>query len=127
MMRIAERLAAQAGSGALITGESLGQVASQTLDGLTVTNAALERLPALRPCIGMDKEDIVAIARRIGTFEKSIEPYEDCCALFAPKHPKTKPRVEQVEAQELGLDVEALVSDAVARTELRLIRYGRDD
>lgn len=126
MMRISERLAGQAGSGALITGESLGQVASQTLDGITVTNQSLERLPALRPLIGQDKDDIVRLARRIGTFEKSIEPYEDCCAIFSPKHPRINPKLEKVLKEEDKLDIEELVEDAVARVEKVLIRYGKE-
>ena len=127
MMRIAERLAERAGSGALITGESLGQVASQTLDGITVTNSALCRLPALRPLIGQDKEDIVKVARRIGTFEKSIEPYEDCCAIFSPKHPKINPKLDKVLAEEEKLELEQLIEDAVARTERVLIKYGLEE
>lgn len=80
-------------------------MASQTLEGLLATNCVAQRLPILRPLIGMDKEDIVAISRKIGTFETSIEPYEDCCALFSPKHPKTKPKLPELEREEAKLDV----------------------
>ncbi|MBQ2697547.1 MAG: tRNA 4-thiouridine(8) synthase ThiI [Clostridia bacterium] len=124
MVRIAEALAVEKGSGCLITGESLGQVASQTLQGLTATDLVAERIPILRPLIGLDKDDIVARARHIGTFEKSIEPYEDCCAIFSPKHPKTKPKLSELEAEEAKLDLEAMVRDAVERTELTMIKYG---
>ncbi len=126
MVRITEALALRAGSGCLITGESLGQVASQTLDGLRATDGVAERLPILRPLIGLDKEDIVAYSRKIGAFETSIEPYEDCCALFAPKHPKTKPKEEELLEEEAKLDVAALVEDAVAGTVLTLLRYGKE-
>lgn len=101
-------------------------MASQTLEGLLATNCVAQRLPILRPLIGMDKEDIVAISRKIGTFETSIEPYEDCCALFSPKHPKTKPKLPELEREEAKLDVEGLVREAVEGTQLTLLRYGRD-
>mgnify|MGYP000040104725 CR=1 FL=1 len=126
MVRITEAIALSRESGCLITGESLGQVASQTLEGLLATNCVAQRLPILRPLIGMDKEDIVAISRKIGTFETSIEPYEDCCALFSPKHPKTKPKLPELEREEAKLDVEGLVREAVEGTQLTLLRYGRD-
>lgn len=112
MMRIADRVAHEFGQQALITGESLGQVASQTLEALAVTNA-VPTLPVLRPCIGMDKVEITEIARKIGTFETSILPYEDCCTVFTPKHPLTRPTLEQIEAEEKKLDVEALVNRAL--------------
>lgn len=113
MMRIACRLAAQYDEAALITGESLGQVASQTLPALVVTDHEADR-PVFRPLIGMDKEEIVQIARRINTYETSILPYEDCCTVFTPRHPKTKPELEKVEAEERKLDLAALEDEAVA-------------
>jgi len=116
MMRIATRLAREGGCGAVITGESLGQVASQTLEAMTVTEAVAE-LPVFRPVIGMDKDDIVQIARHIGTFETSVLPYEDCCTVFTPKHPVTKPKTERVLAAEAALDIENLVAEAIQNTE----------
>ncbi len=112
MMRIAERLAKRRNCSALITGESLGQVASQTLPALVSTDAVTS-MPVLRPLIGMDKSEIISAARRIGTFETSILPYEDCCTVFTPKHPKTHPEVKNVEAAESALDIEALCGRAV--------------
>ena len=116
MMRIAERLAKQNDCGGLITGESLGQVASQTMPAMAVTGAVCD-LPVFRPVIGMDKEEIVQIARKIGTFETSILPYEDCCTVFTPKHPNTKPKMPKILEAESHLDVEALVEEAVNGTE----------
>ena len=113
MMRIAERIAVRCGAKALITGESLGQVASQTMDAMMVTGSVVD-LPILRPCVGMDKEEIVQIARKIGTFETSILPYEDCCTVFTPRHPCTRPKVEDVREAEAALDVDALVAEALA-------------
>jgi len=112
MMTIAEKVAREKGCAALITGESLGQVASQTMQALGVTDAAVN-LPVFRPCIGMDKEEIVTIARKIGTFETSIQPYEDCCTVFTPRHPRTKPELEKVLVQENKLDFNALVEEAM--------------
>ena len=112
MMTIAERIARQRGCGALITGESVGQVASQTMQALTVTDSAVN-MPVFRPCIGLDKEEIVCIARQINTFDTSILPYEDCCTVFTPKHPKTRPELEKVLAEEQKLDFEALVEEAI--------------
>ena len=100
MMRLAERLAKDRGFGALITGESLGQVASQTIGGLTCTNASVKDIPVFRPLIGMDKTEIINIATEIDTYEKSIEPYEDSCVIFAPKHPVTNPKLENVILEE---------------------------
>ena len=117
MMDIASRLAGLMKAGALVTGESLGQVASQTLEALTVTEAAASR-PVLRPLIGMDKEEIVASARRIGTFETSILPYEDCCTVFTPRRPKTKPQLEAVLATESALDREGLITAALTGVEI---------
>ncbi len=95
-----------------LRGESLGQVASQTMQALGVTDAAVS-LPVFRPCIGMDKEEIVTIARKIGTFETSIQPYENCCTVFTPRHPRTKPELEKVLVQENKLDFNALVEEAM--------------
>ena len=112
MMTIASRIAGDHDSKCLITGESLGQVASQTTEAIAVTDNAAT-IPVLRPCIGMDKEEIVEIARRIGTFDISIEPFEDCCTVFTPKHPRTKPVLEKVLREEQKLDFEALVAEAI--------------
>ena len=120
MLRIAQRLAKERGCGALITGESLGQVASQTLPALQVVDTLAE-IPVLRPLIGMDKEDIIAISRKIDTFEISIQPYEDCCTVFTPRHPRTRPTIEQCEKAEAALDIEALIERAVAATEYSYI------
>ncbi len=112
MMRIATRIAKEQECGALITGESVGQVASQTIPAIACTDALAE-LPVFRPVIGMDKEEIIAIARRIGTFETSIQPYEDCCTVFTPRHPRTRPRIAEIEAAEAALAVEDLVEEAI--------------
>ena len=112
MMAIAEKVAKRYDCGALITGESVGQVASQTMQALGVTDSAVS-IPVFRPCIGLDKEEIVQIARRINTFETSILPYEDCCTVFTPKHPKTRPDLEKVLVQERKLDFDALVEEAL--------------
>ena len=116
MMRIACRVAERNGIQALVTGESVGQVASQTLDAMVCTDAVCT-VPVLRPLVGMDKEEIVRISRKIGTFETSILPYEDCCTVFTPKHPRTKPKLEELEAAEAALDVAAMVEDAVSGIE----------
>lgn len=115
MMRISEKIAKERNCLALITGESLGQVASQTLPALTVTDSVVN-MPALRPLIGMDKEEIVEISRKIDTFETSIQPYEDCCTVFTPKHPKTRPTNEQCIEAESALNIEELIEDAVRNT-----------
>lgn len=112
MMRIAAEVARSRGALAIVTGESLGQVASQTLESLAVIGAVTD-LPVLRPLIGLDKEEIISRARAIGTFDLSIQPYEDCCSLFVPAHPATRPTVAQAEAAERALDVRALVDRAV--------------
>ena len=122
MMRIAERIAMDHGCGCLVTGESLGQVASQTMQSLAVTNSVCT-LPVLRPLICMDKEDIVVTARRIGTMETSVLPYEDCCTVFTPKHPKTKPTAAATLEAEAGLDVEGLIARALENTEKLTVRY----
>ena len=121
MMRIAQRVAKRCGAKALVTGESLGQVASQTMDALAVSGDVTD-LPILRPVIGMDKEEIVRIARHIGTFETSILPYEDCCTVFTPRHPKTRPHVEEVREMEQALDVEGLVRRAMDGREVVKLR-----
>jgi len=113
MMRVANRVAAAKECHALITGESLGQVASQTTEALAVTGA-LARFPVFRPCIGMDKEEIIEIARRIDTYDLSTLPYEDCCTVFTPRHPKTRPSLDKVEAEEAKLPVEELCDEAFA-------------
>jgi len=115
MMRVAESLADKVGAAAIVTGESLGQVASQTLENLA-TIEAVTTLPVLRPLIGLDKEEIVNRARRIGTFEVSVLPYEDCCTLFVPAHPRTRPTRGEAERAEAGLDICGLVGRAVAGT-----------
>ena len=117
MMRIADKLAKEFDCRALITGENLGQVASQTMEALRVSEDVTD-LPVLRPLIGMDKEEIVRIARHIGTFDTSILPYEDCCTVFTPRHPKTKPHVEEVREIESVLDIEGLVSRAMEQREV---------
>ncbi len=111
MMRLSCRMAERCGASALITGESLGQVASQTMAAITVTEAAADR-PIFRPCIGMDKEDIVRTARDIGTFETSILPYEDCCTVFTPRHPKTQPVLGKVVEQEQRIPYDELLEEA---------------
>ena len=111
MMRIAERIAREWNAKAIVTGENLGQVASQTMEAMASTQAVLE-LPVLQPLIGMDKEEIVQMARKIGTFDTSILPYEDCCTVFTPRHPRTRPRLAEVEAAESALEADALVEEA---------------
>ena len=122
MMRLAERCAREYKCGALITGESLGQVASQTLAAIGVTDSVVN-IPVFRPCIGLDKNEIVKEARHYGTFETSILPYEDCCTVFTPRHPKTQPKIEAVMAELSKLDAEALLDEAYATitTETKLI------
>ena len=112
MMRIASSIAERTGARAIVTGENLGQVASQTMEAMAVTQA-VTALPVLQPLIGMDKEEIVRAARKIGTFDTSILPYEDCCTVFTPRHPKTRPHTEEIERAEAALDVDALVREAL--------------
>ena len=116
MMRIAQKVAEENEIGALVTGESLGQVASQTLDAMHCTGAVCS-IPILRPLVAMDKEEIVRISRRIGTYDTSILPYEDCCTVFTPKHPRTRPQLPELEEAEKALDVEGMVDDAVKNIE----------
>lgn len=122
MMEIAQRIAKCDGCGALITGENLGQVASQTMEAMTVTGAVVD-IPVFMPLVGMDKEEIITIARKIGTLETSILPYEDCCTVFTPKHPKTKPTLGQVLHAEKDLDREALMERALAGVEKIKVAY----
>ena len=122
MMEISMRIGKQHGCGSLVTGENLGQVASQTMEAMTVTGAVVD-IPVFMPLIGMDKEEIVTIARKIGTFETSVLPYEDCCTVFTPKHPKTKPTVGQLLNAEKNLDREALILKALENTEKITVKY----
>lgn len=121
MMRIAEKIAVREEIDALITGESLGQVASQTIKGIHVTNSSVS-LPVLRPLIGMNKVEITEISKEIGTFETSILPFEDCCTVFLPKHPVTRPKLEDIEESEDSLDIEKLIEDAIDKMEIYEIR-----
>ncbi|MBE7029469.1 MAG: tRNA 4-thiouridine(8) synthase ThiI [Ruminococcaceae bacterium] len=123
MMRITEKLTELHGAKAIVTGESLGQVASQTIESMTVTNDVVS-MPVFRPLIGMDKEEITKISRKIGTFETSIQPYEDCCTVFVPKHPKTKPQLSEIREEELKLEgIDSLVDEAIRNTEKIIINY----
>ena len=122
MMRISEAIARDHGAKCLVTGENLGQVASQTMDAMAVTGAVVH-MPIFHPLIGMDKEEIVTIARKIGTLDTSILPYEDCCTVFTPKHPKTKPSLGPVEAEEAKLDVGGLIARAIENTEKIQVRW----
>ncbi len=122
MMEISQRIAKGDGCGALITGENLGQVASQTMEAMTVTGAVVD-IPVFMPLVGMDKEEIVTIARKIGTLDTSILPYEDCCTVFTPKHPKTKPTLGQVIHAERNLDREALIAQALESVEKITVKY----
>ena len=123
MMALSNKVAQKYGCGALITGESVGQVASQTMQAIGVTDAVAE-IPVFRPCIGMDKEEIVQISRKIGAFETSILPYEDCCTVFTPKHPKTKPELEKVLAEENKLPFAELVGEAFATMRTEKVHIG---
>ena len=122
MMEISQRIAQQDGCGALITGENLGQVASQTMQAMQVTGAVVD-IPVFMPLIGMDKEEIVTIARKIGTMATSVLPYEDCCTVFTPKHPKTKPTIGQLINADKKLDREALILDALNTVEKITVKY----
>ena len=117
MMRIAEKIAEKTGSGGLITGESIGQVASQTMEALGTTDSVVA-MPVFRPLIGFDKSEIIEIARKIGTYEISSLPYEDCCTIFTPKHPATRPKKEKVEEAEAILEKESLIEEALANVEI---------
>ena len=121
MMEIAQRVAEKNGIQALITGESLGQVASQTMAAMVTTDAVC-RMPVFRPCIGLDKREIIDISYRLGTYEISIEPYEDCCTVFTPRHPKTKPALSDVEKAQAMFDFEPLIAEAVENTRVKNIK-----
>ncbi len=118
MYRLAERLAAKLGAQCLITGESLGQVASQTIEGVTSSNSVVEKLPVLRPLIGFDKNEIIDRSYKIGSYETSILPYEDCCTVFLPDHPVTRPKMEDILREERKLDVDALLQEAMDSLEI---------
>ena len=122
MMRLAERCAKEYKCGALITGESLGQVASQTLKAIEVTDSVVN-IPVFRPCIGLDKDEIIKQARHYGTFDTSILPFEDCCTVFTPRHPKTQPKLEDVMRELAKVDADALIEEAYATmyTETKLV------
>lgn len=122
MMRIAQRIAEKEDSKALITGESLGQVASQTLNALACTDAVVG-MPVFRPLIGLDKDEIIKVSRKIDTFDISIEPYEDCCTVFTPKHPKTRPQISIIETAEQALDIDGLIERAIANTTINNICF----
>ena len=121
MMRIAEKIAIDSGAQCLITGESLAQVASQTVEGMTSSNSVLKTLTVLRPLCGFDKDEIIERSRAIGTYETSIEPYEDCCTVFLPKHPVTRPKLSDVIAEEEKLDVNVLVDEALKTLETLIL------
>lgn len=121
MMEIAQRISVQNNCNALILGESVGQVASQTMEAIVCTDA-VAKMPVFRPVIGMDKSEIVEIARKIDTFDISIEPYEDCCTVFTPKHPKTSPVLSEVEEAQSRFDFEPLIAEAVNNTEMRIFK-----
>lgn len=120
MMKIAVRLAERDGCGALVTGESLGQVASQTLGALACTNA-VSTIPVFRPLIGMDKDEIITISRKIGAFETSVLPYEDCCTVFTPKHPRTRPTLELIEKAESAVNWDEMIERAIAETKYEAV------
>ena len=122
MMEISQRIGQEHGCEALITGENLGQVASQTMQAMAVTGAVVD-IPIFMPLVGMDKEEIVTIARKIGTMQTAILPYEDCCTVFTPKHPKTKPSLNQLIHAEKNLDREALILQAIENTEKITVKY----
>lgn len=122
MMEIAQRIAAKDGCLALITGESVGQVASQTMAAIACTDAVC-RIPVFRPCVGMDKTEIIEIARKIDTFDISTLPYEDCCTVFTPRHPKVRPQLSDIEKAQNSFDFEPLIQKAVENTELKTFNY----
>ena len=122
MMRIAEQIAHRTGAQALITGESIGQVASQTMESLACTDASVD-MPVFRPCIGMDKEEIVQISKKIDTYATSIQPYEDCCTIFVPKHPKTKPQLSEITEAETALEtIDEMIASAIENAEILYIK-----
>ncbi|HCD91250.1 MAG TPA: tRNA 4-thiouridine(8) synthase ThiI, partial [Ruminococcaceae bacterium] len=121
MMRISQRVADQVKAKALVTGENLGQVASQTMDAMAVTGAVVD-IPMFHPLIGMDKDEVIAISRKIETFDISIQPYEDCCTVFTPKHPRTHPTIAGVEKAERGAEWDEPIKRAVAGTKVTVIK-----
>ncbi len=123
MVKIANKICDREGYGAIITGESVAQVASQTLTALYCTNEAAE-YPVFRPVIGMDKREIIDISRKIDTYETSTLPYEDCCTVFSPKHPKTRPHIDEIKAAEQSYDFDSMIEKAVAETEIKRFRCG---
>ena len=123
MMEIAQRIAAKDNCLALITGESVGQVASQTMAAMVCTDAVC-RIPVFRPCVGMDKTEIIEIARKIDTFDTSVLPYEDCCTVFTPRHPKVRPQLADIEKAQNSFDFEPLIQKAVEGTEMKVFNYG---
>lgn len=123
MVKIANKICAREGYGAIITGESLAQVASQTLAAIECTNEAA-KYPVFRPVIGMDKIEITEISRKIGTFETSIMPYEDCCTVFTPKHPRTKPKLDEITAAESLADFDKMIDEAVEKTTVKRFKFG---
>lgn len=118
MMRICEKLCKKYGYQAVVTGENLGQVASQTIESMTSTESVLQSIPVFRPVLAFDKIEIIEIAKQIGTFNTSILPYEDCCTVFLPKNPLIKPKIELVEQEEAKLDIDTLVDEAIANLEI---------
>ena len=124
MMRATEQIVQREGCGAMITGESLGQVASQTLQAIACTDEAAH-MPVFRPLIGMDKVDIIALAHRIDTYDLSILPYEDCCTVFTPRHPRTRPALKSVLQAEDALDADALLEDCLSRVKITQIHPNR--
>lgn len=121
MMRVSQKIALKENCGALITGESVGQVASQTMQAIACTEAVVN-MPVFRPLIGMDKDEVVALSRKIETFEISILPFEDCCTVFTPKHPRTRPKLEFIENAEKAIDFEPLIEQAIQNTKMTLIK-----
>ena len=122
MMRIAEIISKRDELGAIVTGESLGQVASQTMQSMTVTEGVVKSLPMFRPCLAMDKEEIVKISKEIDFFETSILPYEDCCTVFLPKNPVIKPKMKRVLDEEAHLDIDGLIEEALSSEEVIVIK-----
>lgn len=126
MMEIAQRIAEKDGCLALITGESVGQVASQTMAAIACTDAVC-RIPVFRPLVGMDKTEIIEISRKIDTFETSTLPYEDCCTVFTPRHPKVRPQLSDIEKAQNSFDFEPMIAKAVENTEMKTFNIGRDN
>ena len=123
MMRICEKLCQKYGYQAVVTGENLGQVASQTIESMTSTESVLQKIPVFRPVLAFDKEEIMDIAKKINTYETSILPYEDCCTVFLPKFPVIHPTIKRAEYNESFLDIEGLVESALANEEILVLVY----